>query len=136
MAVVVLGALAVVARPLLFASVDPAVAAARGIPVGLLGTGFVVLLGVAAAATSQITGSLLVFALLVLPAATAQKVTARPVVGVAVAVALALTVTWLGLTLAYWSSYPIGFYVSTIAFALYVLAGAAPRVVHAVGRSQ
>src|SRR5207302_5838893 len=100
-------------RPLLFASIDPDVAEARGIPTRLLATAFLVLLGVAAAATSQITGALLVFALLVLPAATAQRLTPRPAAGVVLSIALALAVTWAGLTFAYYSSYPIGFYVTT-----------------------
>ena len=85
--VVGVGALLVVgaiARPLLFASVDPDVAAARGVPVRLLSVVFLVVLGVAVAEASQITGSLLVFALLVVPAATAQVVTARPVLGLLV----------------------------------------------------
>ncbi|HVT78878.1 MAG TPA: metal ABC transporter permease [Acidimicrobiales bacterium] len=115
-------ALAAVARPLLFASVDPDVAAASGVRVRLLSAAFLVLLGVAAAATSQITGSLLVFALLVLPAATAQRITARPALSVALTVALALGVTWSGLALAYYSTYPIGFYVTTIAFGAYLVA--------------
>jgi zinc/manganese transport system permease protein len=121
-AVAVLGALAVIGRPLLFASVDPDVAAGRGVPVRLLSTVFLVLLGAAAAGASQITGTLLVFALLVMPAATAQVLTARPVLSLTLAVVLALVVTWLGLIIAYYSPYPIGFYVSTFAFAGYVLA--------------
>jgi zinc/manganese transport system permease protein len=120
--------IALIARPLLFASVDPDVAAARGLPVRVLGATFLVLLGIAAAATSQITGSLLVFALLVLPAATAQHLTTRPFVGVVVSVGLALTVTWLGLAFAYYTTYPIGFYVTSIAFALYAGANVAPRL--------
>ncbi|HEY0472187.1 MAG TPA: metal ABC transporter permease [Kribbella sp.] len=121
-AVAVLGALAVIGRPLLFASVDPDVAAGRGVPVRLLSTVFLVLLGAATAGASQITGTLLVFALLVMPAATAQILTARPVLSLTLAVVLALAVTWLGLIIAYYSPYPIGFYVSTFAFAGYVLA--------------
>src|SRR2546426_6379465 len=74
-------ALGLIARPLLFASVDPEVATAAGVPVRLLAVVFLLLLGVAAAEASQITGSLLVFALLVLPAATAQVITGRPVLG-------------------------------------------------------
>jgi zinc/manganese transport system permease protein len=121
-AVAVTGVLAVIARPLMFASVDPDVAAARGVPVRLLSTVFLVLLGAAAAGASQITGSLLVFALLVMPAATAQAITARPVVSLALSVLFALAVTWLGLIAAYYSPYPIGFYVATFAFAGYILA--------------
>jgi zinc/manganese transport system permease protein len=124
-AVVVVAALAVAGRRLLFASIDPSVAAARGVPVAALGAGFLLLLGLAAAQTSQITGSLLVFALLVIPAATAQRITARPARGLALSVALAVAVTWLGLAAAYYSSYPIGFFVTTIAFAAYVAAGLA-----------
>jgi zinc/manganese transport system permease protein len=122
-AVAVLVVLAAIARPLLFASVDPDVAAARGVPVRLLAILFLVLLGAAVAGASQITGSLLVFALLVMPAATAQTLVARPALSIALSVALALTVTWLGLIAAYYSPYPIGFYVATFGFAGYVLAG-------------
>lgn len=118
----VLAVLAWLGRPLLFASVDPDVAAARGVPVRLLSTVFLVLLGAAAAEASQITGTLLVFALLVMPAATAQRLTARPAAGLALSVLIALVVTWLGLGAAYFSAYPIGFYVTTFAFACYVLA--------------
>jgi zinc/manganese transport system permease protein len=121
--------LAVFGRPLLFASVDPAVAVARGVPVRALAAGFLVVLAVAAAATSQITGSLLVFALLVLPAATAQQLTTRPAVGMAVSAGIGVLVTWLGLGLAYYSTHPIGFYVTTIAFAVYVGALGARRLV-------
>ena len=122
--------LAVIARPLLFASVDPGVAAGRGVPVRLVSTLYLVVLGVGAAASSQITGALLVFALLVLPAATAQRVTTRPGRSAAMAVALALAVTWLGLAFAYYSSYPIGFFVSTLAFAAYVSVAGAQSLVH------
>jgi zinc/manganese transport system permease protein len=114
--------LVVLGRPLLFASIDPAVAAARGLPVRALGAGFLVLLGVAAAGTSQVTGSLLVFALLVAPAATATRLTARPGLGVAVSVGVALAVTWVGETIAFFSPYPIGFWVTTLAFVVYLLA--------------
>jgi zinc/manganese transport system permease protein len=111
----------VAARPLFFASIDADVARARGIPVGLLGFGFLLVLGLAVAATSQITGALLVFALLVTPAATAHELTARPALGIALSVAIALAVTWLGLALAYFSIYPVGFYVTSLSFALYLL---------------
>jgi zinc/manganese transport system permease protein len=113
---------ALAGRPLLFASVDPDVARARGVPVRLLATGFLVVLGLAVAETSQITGALLVFALLVTPAATAHRITARPVLGVALAVAFAVVVTWVGLALAFYSVYPVGFFVTTISFALYIAA--------------
>jgi zinc/manganese transport system permease protein len=117
-AVIVVGA---TARPLIFASVDPEVARAAGVPVLPLGFGFLLVLGLSVAATSQITGALLVFALLVTPAATAHRLTSRPALGMALSVAIALAVTWLGLALAYFSVYPVGFYVTSLSFALYVV---------------
>lgn len=127
-AVVALAALAALARPLLFASVDPGVASARGVPVRLLSLAFLLLLGLTVGATSQITGVLLVFALLVAPAASAQALTARPLASLALTVALGLLVVWLGLGIAYFSIYPAGFFVATVAFAVYVLARAVALV--------
>ena len=121
-AVVTLGLIALSARPLLVASLDAEVARAAGVPVRALGLGFLLVLGLAVAATAQITGSLLVFTLLVTPAATAQVLTARPVAGVALAVGIALTVTWSGLAIAYYSPYPVGFWITSLSFAVYVLA--------------
>jgi len=112
--------LMVIGRPLLFASVDAEVAHAAGVPTRALGVIFLLLLGLAVAATAEITGALLVFALLVMPAATAQQITARPGPGLALSVGLALAVTWGGLTIAYFSPYPLGFWVTSISFGLYV----------------
>jgi zinc/manganese transport system permease protein len=120
--------LAVIGRPLLFVSVDPAVAAARGVPARALSVVFLLLLGLAAAEVSQITGALLVFTLLVIPAATAQAVTARPVASLALTVALGLIVTWAGLAVAFYSPYPIGFWVTTFSFAAYLTARASVRL--------
>jgi zinc/manganese transport system permease protein len=88
-----LAVLAVICRPLLFATADPDVARARGMPVRAVGALFLVVLGVASARTSQMTGSLLVFALLVTPAATVARLTARPAAGVALSVVIAVAVT-------------------------------------------
>jgi zinc/manganese transport system permease protein len=133
-AALVLAALAAIGRPLLFASLDPAVAAARGVPVRALGAVFLVLLGAAAAEVSQITGSLLVFALLVMPAATAQRLTARPALSLALTMLIGLLIVWIALAAAYFTPYPIGFYVTTFAFAAYVLAHVPSRAA-ALGRS-
>jgi zinc/manganese transport system permease protein len=119
-ALAALAVLAVIGRPLLFASVDGAVARAAGVPTGALALAFLLLLGLAVAATAEITGALLVFALLVTPAATAQQITPRPGLGLALSVALALIVTWLGLGIAYFSSFPVGFWVTSLSFGLYV----------------
>jgi zinc/manganese transport system permease protein len=119
-ALAALAILALIGRPLLFASVDGDVARAAGAPTGALALAFLLLLGLAVAATAEITGALLVFALLVTPAATAQQITARPGAGLALSVALALAVTWLGLGIAYFSPYPVGFWVTSLSFGLYV----------------
>lgn len=116
--------LAVIARPLFFATVDPDVAQARGVPVRMLGTLFLVLLACAAAAVSQITGALLVFALLVMPAATAQQLTAAPLRSFVLTLATGLLTAWLGLAVAYYSVYPVGFTITTVGFACYLLAAA------------
>lgn len=117
-----LAVLLAIGRPLLFASVDPDVARAGGVPVRVLAVVFLVLLGLAVAATAQITGALLVFTLLVMPAATAQQLTARPGPGLALSVAFALVVIWVGLTIAYFSPYPLGFWATSVAFGLYLAA--------------
>jgi zinc/manganese transport system permease protein len=132
--IAVLVVLAVAGRPLLFASIDPEVARAQRVPVSLLSTGFLLLLGLAVAATSQITGALLVFALLVTPAATARTLTTRPGVGLLLSVTLALATAWLGLGIAYYSPYPVGFWITTVAFALYLLAQLATAIVARRGR--
>jgi len=113
--------LIVIARPLLFASVQPLTAAARGIPVRGLGTVFLVLLAVAVAQAVQIVGVLLIFALLVTPAAIAQQLTTRPGYGIALAVSLALLFTWAALTVAYYTPYPVGFVLTSCAFGTYLL---------------
>jgi zinc/manganese transport system permease protein len=129
-AVAVLLVLAIVGRPLFFMSVDGAVARAGGVPTRFLGVAFLLLLGMAVAATAEITGALLVFALLVTPAATAQLLTARPALGLVLSVVLAFLVTWLGLGIAYFSPYPVGFWVTSLSFSLYVLVRLAIELRH------
>jgi zinc/manganese transport system permease protein len=120
--VVSLAALAVIGRPLLFASVDREVASAANVPVRAVSVVFLLLLGAAVAGAVQITGTLLVFGLLVAPAATAQLITPRPALGLLLSPLIALAITWTALALAFWWPYPIGFFVTTLAFAVYVLA--------------
>jgi zinc/manganese transport system permease protein len=118
----VLVTLAVLARPLFFATIDADVAAARRVPVRALSVIFLVLLGCTAAEVSQITGALLVFALLVMPAAAAQQITARPAASFVLTILLAVAVTWLSLGVAFFSVYPVGFWVSTFGFVVFVMA--------------
>jgi zinc/manganese transport system permease protein len=132
-AVVSLVALAVIGRPLLFASVDPDVADARGVAVRTLSLAFLVILALAVAITVQIVGTLLIFALLVTPGAAALQLTARPARGLALSIVLSLAVTWVGLSLAYFSDFPVGFFITSLAFGTYVAIRAATFV---LGRFQ
>ena len=127
-ALVALALIGLAARPLLLETIDSESARARGLPVAILDTGFLLVLAAAVAATSQITGALLVFALLVAPAAAAQQLTMRPGAGLALSVLFGLATVWLALGLAYFSIYPVGFYVTSIAFALFLAA----RLVRAI----
>jgi zinc/manganese transport system permease protein len=90
-----------IARPLLFASLDPAVAAARGVPVRLLGPLFLGVAGATAAEATQVMGALLLFGLLAAPAAAAQHLTDRPWTALTLSAALAVAAMWAGITLAY-----------------------------------
>ena len=133
--VAVVGTLAVLARPLVFASVDPEVAEARGVPVRALGLAFVVLLALTITMAVQVVGTLLLFALVVTPAATALRLTARPPAVAALAVALALGSVWGGLVLSAMVNLPPSFFIVSLAVLawLAVLActrrrGATPRL--------
>ncbi len=108
-------------RPLLFASLDEEVAEARGLPIRWLALGFLLLLGLVVAEAVQIVGELLIISLLMTPAANAERLTPRPARALLLAVALALLITWAGIFIAYYYPYPLGFFISTLAFALYVL---------------
>jgi zinc/manganese transport system permease protein len=120
--VLTLLALAALYRRLLFATVDEEVAAAKGLRVQLLAVAFLVVLALAVAEAVQIVGVLLIFALLVTPAATAARLVVGPGRTVALAVALAVLATWGGLVIAFYLPYPLGFFITTISFAFYLLA--------------
>jgi zinc/manganese transport system permease protein len=108
-------ALAVLARPLLFASVDPTVAEARGVPVRALGVAFTLLLALTITMAVQVVGALLLFALVVTPAATALHLTARPARVAAISVGLALGSVWAGLVLSAMINLPPSFFIVGIA---------------------
>jgi len=111
---VVVGVLAI-ARPLLFASLDRAGAAARGLPVGAIGVGFLVLVAVCAAEATQAVGALLLVGLIAGPAGAAHRLTTRPWAGLATATAIAVGAMWAGLAISYrFGSIPPSF--SIIAF--------------------
>ncbi|HEY6542637.1 MAG TPA: metal ABC transporter permease [Ktedonobacteraceae bacterium] len=110
-----------IARPLLFASLDPEVARARGLPVRLLDALFLTLLAVTVAEAVPAVGALLVFALIVTPAASARKMVTRPYIALMLSGALALVITWAGLTMAFYLSYPVSFDISALGFVVYLL---------------
>jgi zinc/manganese transport system permease protein len=118
---VVLAALAFLWRPLTFASADPEVAEARGVPVRALSFGFMVVLGLAVALSVQIVGALLVLTLVVTPAAAAARITASPVLLPVLSVIFAVVSIEGGILLALGSSIPISPYVTTISFTIYVV---------------
>ncbi|WP_222849149.1 metal ABC transporter permease [Trebonia kvetii] len=121
-AAVILAILAI-ARPLLFASVDPAVAAARGVPVRLLGLGFLVLAGITAGEATQAVGALLILGLLATPAATAQRLTTRPFLALWASAGIAVASMWAGLGIAYAaSSIPPSFAILAVSTGAYVAA--------------
>jgi zinc/manganese transport system permease protein len=90
-----------IARPLLFASLDEEVAATRGVPVRRLGYGFLVLVAATAAEATQVVGALLILGLLAAPAGAATRLTARPLAGLALSAAIAVACMWTGLTASY-----------------------------------
>lgn len=114
-------ALLAMARPLLFASLDPEVARARGLPVRLLDALFLALLAITVAEAVPAVGALLVFALIVTPAASARRMVARPYLTLVLSAALALVITWVGLTMAFYLSYPVSFDISALGFVVYLV---------------
>jgi zinc/manganese transport system permease protein len=126
-AVIVLAALSFMYRPLLFTSIDEEVAEARGVPVRAISVGFMILLAVAVSQAVQVVGVLLIFSLIVSPAAIAQRLTTRPLQGLLFSAGLALIFTWLGLGIAYYLPYPVSFFITTFAFAGYLVARFLPQ---------
>jgi zinc/manganese transport system permease protein len=120
MGAVTVVALAALYRPLLFSSVDEELAAARGVPVTALSIAFMAILAVAVTEAVQVVGVLLIFALIVTPAAIAVRLTGRPRTAILLSVGLALLFTWAGLAISYYSPHPVSFFITTLAFAGYL----------------
>jgi zinc/manganese transport system permease protein len=122
-AAVVIVLLLAIARPLLFASVDPAVAAARGVPVTALGLVFLALVGATAAEATQAVGALLLLGLVAGPAGAAHQLTARPYRALWLSGALAVGATWIGLLISdAWPTLPPSFAIIAVTTALYAAA--------------
>jgi zinc/manganese transport system permease protein len=109
---------------MLFSSIDEDVAEAKGIrllPIGLL---FMLILAVTTSIAVQVVGVLLIFALLVTPAAVANKVAKTPAEGMLLSVILALSATWIGLFIGYYLPYPVSFFIISIVFLEYLFVSA------------
>jgi zinc/manganese transport system permease protein len=119
-AAIVLVGLSVLYRPLLFSSVDPEIAAARGVPLRALSVGIFLLLALTTAEAIQVVGVLLVLTLVITPAAAAQRLTGRPAVALLFSIAIALVSTEGGILLSLVKPWPTSFFISAISFAAYI----------------
>ncbi len=120
-AAVIVGALLIIWRPLFFASVDPEVAAARGVPVAALSIAFMLVLGLATAMAVQLVGALLVLSLLITPTAAAAQVTVRPILITLWSTVFAVVSAVGGIVLSLGPGLPISPYVTTVSFVLYLI---------------
>ena len=119
LAIVSLAGLALIARPLLFASLQPELAEAKGVSLQLVSLLFLAIVALTVAECAQIVGVLLVFTLMVGPAAAAGRWTTRLGRGVALAAALALAEAWAGIALAYYTDWPTSFWITALSAAVY-----------------
>jgi zinc/manganese transport system permease protein len=124
---ITLAALAVIMRPLIFSSLQPELAEAKGVPLRFVSIAFLALVAVAVSACAQIVGVLLVFTLMVGPPAAAQRVTTGLWSGLFVSAGLALADAWLGLTMAFYSDWPVSFCIACLSAACYFICLALPR---------
>lgn len=120
LSIVCIGTIAWMYRPLLFSSVDPTVAQAKGVPVQLISIMFFLVLAIAVSIAVQVVGVLLIFTLILAPAATAQYLTAKPFNTLLLSVALGMFMTWAGIILAFYIAWPVSFFIASIAFVLYI----------------
>jgi zinc/manganese transport system permease protein len=119
LAVLSLAGLAVISRPLLFATIDPELAEARGVSLRLVSVLFMIVVALAVAEATQIVGILLVFALMVGPAAAALRLSSRFRTGLVLSVVLAVVETWAGIALAFVTDWPPSFWITFLSFLVY-----------------
>ena len=120
-------ALVVLHRPLLLSSVVPDVGAARGLPPALVEAAFLVVIAMVTTMAVPVVGALLVFTLLVSPAAAARRLTANPVVALSIGIGLALVEVWVAIAVSYRTSLPVGFLVGATGAVLYAAASTLAR---------
>jgi zinc/manganese transport system permease protein len=118
---VTLAGLATIMRPLVFASLQPELAEAKGVPVRFVSTAFLAIVGLAVSESAQIVGILLVFALMVGPPAAAQRLVTGLWPGMLLSAVLALIEAWLGIAIAYYTDWPVSFCIATLSALGYFL---------------
>jgi zinc/manganese transport system permease protein len=121
LAVITIAGLAVIMRPLIFATLQPELAEAKGVPLRFVSTAFLVIVALAVSQSAQVVGVLLVFALLVGPPATAQRLVAGLWGGLVLSAGLALAEAWLGLVIAYHTDWPVSFCIAMLSALGYFL---------------
>jgi zinc/manganese transport system permease protein len=129
---VAIAAIGLASRRLMLTSAMPEVAEARGVCVRGTEIYFLVVMALATSMTVPVVGALLMFSLMIGPAAAARSVTARPGLAVALSVAIALVITWLSIALSYRTNWPLGFFVG-LGGALFYLIGLGARELGGIG---
>ena len=119
LSVITLGALAVIMRPLIFASLQPELAEAKGVPLRFVSTAFLAIVALAVSESAQIVGILLVFSLMVGPPATAQRLVRGLWIGMALSAVFALAEAWLGIAMAYQTDWPVSFCIAMLSALAY-----------------
>lgn len=119
--VIIIMAIVIMFRRLLFTSLDEEVAEAKGISMIGMSILFMLLIAVATSIAVQVVGVLLIFALMVTPAAVAQCLARRPSQGLAISISIAVAATWLGLFVSYYIPYPVSFFITTTVFLVYLI---------------
>lgn len=119
--IIILLAIAVFYRRLLFTSLDEDVAEARGVSMTTMNIIFMLLVAITTSIAVQVVGVLLIFALMVTPAAVAQRLAHRPFQGIIISIIIALLVTWFGLFVGYYLPYPVSFFITSAVFIIYIL---------------
>lgn len=136
LSVLILLGVGIVYRPLLFSSLDEQVAEAKGLPTLFLGIVFLFLVALSVSISIQVTGVLLIFSLMVTPAATAQHLASKPRNVIVISVVISLAATWTGLFVAFYTPYPVSFFITAIVFGLYILVRVLHRKIKAPGEQR
>lgn len=120
-----IAAIAIMFRPLMLSSAMPEVAEARGVPARRMELAFLLVMALATSITVPVVGALLMFSLMIGPAAAARSLTARPMLAMALSVAIALVTVWVGIVISYQTNWPLGFFVGVAGAGFFLFARSA-----------